>query len=172
MKLLFPQVTCFVPVFFDASWTDNRPDYAVNMTFSDQGSVHSETTITRQIDSPISKFHIIVKEPNKRPATLYNVTARLCELNGMINKVPMIKAAHLSVTKQSNLTFECPLKPGFYVMGNMRIGSRNPFMALIFRPRVSYTICGGLYEEKEDKSLVPLSTYNINFKVVKKSCKE
>lgn len=167
------QVTCFIPVFLNSSWTDNRPDYIVNMTFGgEQAIVYSESTVARQIDSPISKFSIVMKEPNKRLATLYNVTARLCEVNGMFNKVPIIKAAYLAVTKQSNFTFECPLEPGFYVMGNMRIGNRNPLMSFIYRPKVVYTVSGGIYEEMKDKTLLPLTTYDFSLKVVKKSCKE
>ncbi|XP_075153694.1 uncharacterized protein LOC142227174 [Haematobia irritans] len=169
---LSKEFMCFIPTFTHTSWTDRRPDYVVNMTFGDQGAVTSETTVTREILNPVTKFSVLQKDGTNPPVALYNITARLCDLSSVVNKVPMVKQAFGTVTKQSNMTFECPLKPGFYVMGNMRIASRNPILSFMYKPRVTYTFAGGAYEELENKKLVALSTYNFTIKVVKKSCKE
>ncbi|XP_073821592.1 oven mitt [Musca autumnalis] len=163
---------CYQLVFFNNSWTDNRPDFVVNMTFDEQGSVHSETTVNREIAYPVSKFRIIVREDKKPSTTMYNVTSRICDLVAMFSKAPIIKQAYISAMKQSNMSFDCPLKPGYYVMGNMRLGSRNPVISFLYRPKVSYTILGGMYEELKNKSLLPLTTYKMNVKIIKKSCKE
>ncbi|XP_061390618.1 uncharacterized protein LOC133325935 [Musca vetustissima] len=165
------EVNCFQPMFFNTSWTDNRPDFIVNMTFGEQGSVSSETTVNREISYPVSKFRIIIRE-GKKLSTLYNVTSRLCDVAATFSKIPIMKQGFISALKQSNMTFECPLKVGYYVLGNMRLGSRNPVMAFLYRPKVSYTIFGGMYEELPNKTLAPLTTYRINVKIIKKSCKE
>uniref|UniRef100_A0A1I8MNM7 MD-2-related lipid-recognition domain-containing protein n=1 Tax=Musca domestica TaxID=7370 RepID=A0A1I8MNM7_MUSDO len=162
---------CYQLIFYNISWTDNRPDFIVNMTFDDPGSIRSETTVNREIAYPVSKFRIVVRE-DKRSSTLYNVTARMCDLVSTFSKVPLVKQGYITAVKQSNMSFDCPLKPGFYVMGNIRIGSRNPVVSFLYRPKVVYLITGGMYEELKNKSLIPLTTYKISVKIVKKPCKE
>uniref|UniRef100_A0A1I8Q606 MD-2-related lipid-recognition domain-containing protein n=1 Tax=Stomoxys calcitrans TaxID=35570 RepID=A0A1I8Q606_STOCA len=159
-------------MFVNASWTDNRPDFIVNMTFSDQGSIYSETTVVREIAFPIAKFLITQKELGAKPLTLYNISARLCDISAVFNKVPLIKQAYLAATKQSNLSFDCPLKPGFYTMRNLKISSRNPVWGIMNRPKVSYTIMGGMYEEVIGKSNITLTTYAFTMKVIKKTCRD
>ncbi|XP_075153693.1 uncharacterized protein LOC142227173 [Haematobia irritans] len=168
--ILSKEAFCYSPVFMNSSWTDNRPDFSVNMTFQEQGTIFSEATVRREIAFPVSKLTVVQKEFGSMPSTIYNVSARLCDISSFFNKVPVIKQAFLSATKQSNLSFNCPLKPGFYVMGNMRIGNRNPILSFMNRPRVVFTIAGGLYEELKNKTLLPLTTYKFAMKVVKKPC--
>ncbi|KNC29181.1 hypothetical protein FF38_07014, partial [Lucilia cuprina] len=181
---------CYAPEFLDTSWSDRRPDFAVNMTFSKRGTIASLTWVNRDILVPIVKLKILQKEFNEkitilynvtaprlvilqkdccdRTSTLYNLTTRLCDIQQFISKVPMFKETILKALKQGNYTYECPLRRGFYVMDNVRINSRNPILAFMYRPNRTFTFTGGLYEELANRSILPLSTYRFTGKIVKK----
>ncbi|XP_046805315.1 uncharacterized protein LOC111689276 [Lucilia cuprina] len=161
-----------IPKFLETSWTDRRPDFKVNMTFSNQGFIRSLNWFERDITSPVARLVILQKDCCDRTSTLYNLTTRLCDIQQFISKVPMFKETILKALKQGNYTYECPLRRGFYVMDNVRINSRNPILAFMYRPNRTFTFTGGLYEELANRSILPLSTYRFTGKIVKKVCKE
>ncbi|XP_046812630.1 uncharacterized protein LOC124421446 [Lucilia cuprina] len=162
---------CYAPEFLDTSWSDRRPDFVVNMTFSKRGTIASLTWVNRDILVPIVKLKILQKEFNEKITILYNVTARLCDLQQYTSKISMFHQALQTTFKQGNYSMSCPMKKGFYVMDNVRVGLRNPLLSFLHRPKLCYTIEGGLYEEMPNKSVIALTTYNITFKVARKSCK-
>lgn len=164
------QNPCYTLTFINTSWTDRRPEFTVNMTFTQQGSVRSLTWLQNDINSPVAKLKILQKGENNKISVLYSVTARLCELKQFFEKIPMFKSSFQVATKQGNYTFSCPLKQGFYVMENIRIPHRSPALQFMYRTKTTFTFIGGLYEELSDKSILPLTTYEFGIKIMKKLC--
>lgn len=73
--------------------------------------------------------------------------------------------------KQSNYTLSCPLVKGTYVMINMRVSPKNPLLSLLYQPKQTFSVSGGLFEElSRGRRLRALSTYFMTGKVVKKYC--
>lgn len=140
------------------------------MTFDTDAGMSSLTWVNKVVQSPVSQLRIMLKEGKNRESTLYNVSARLCDIDAMIKKIPMLQQVFAKATKQGNYSFDCPMTPGLYVMENMRIGGRSPALALMYRPKARYEFIGGLFNEAKNKTLLPLSTYRISVKIVKKPC--
>ncbi|KAH8284481.1 hypothetical protein KR044_006422, partial [Drosophila immigrans] len=153
-----------------SNWTDDRPRFVVNMTFSNQIGIESITTINEEIASPISSLLIEQQVPKEKKRVIYNVTTKLCALQGIFNSVPLFKPVKENMLKQSNYTFSCPLKKGVYVMSNMRIHPRNPLLGLLYQAKGTFFVKGALSEEMPNEILHPLSTYFLAGRVIKKSC--
>ncbi|XP_030565027.1 uncharacterized protein LOC115765542 [Drosophila novamexicana] len=162
--------SCYYVNFIYTNWTDDRPRFIVNMTFSNQNGVGSTTTINEPILSPVSKMLIVQQSPKEKKRIIYNVTTKLCAMQGILNAVPLFKPAKESVLKQSNYTFSCPLNKGVYVMNNMRVNPRNPLLSLMHQAKGIFTVMGALLEELPNSQMHPLSTYNIAGKIIRKSC--
>lgn len=156
--------------FIYTNWTDDRPRFVVNMTFSNQDGVGSITTINEPILSPISSLLIAQQGPREKKRIIYNVTTKLCAMQGILNAVPLFKPVKENMLKQSNYTFSCPLNKGTYVMSNMRINPRNPFLGLLYQAKGSFIVMGSLSEEMPSAKLHPLSTYYLTGRITKQSC--
>lgn len=165
------QDLCYALSFLDTSWTDSRPYFTVNMTFSNLGFIQSRTWIQKDIAYPVSKIRVSQKTGSKFLPP-FNMTARLCDLYNALSRIPTIKKAFLSATKNSNLTLACPLKAGFYIMDNIRFDKNSRVLALMHRPKDSFLFEGGMYEELRNKKLQTLTTYRFTVKVIKTSCKD
>ncbi|XP_075153692.1 uncharacterized protein LOC142227172 [Haematobia irritans] len=163
---------CYAMSFFDTSWTDRRPYFRVNMTFSNEGFIESRTWVERDIAYPVSKLRISQRGLAKAMLPPFNITARVCDLYNALSQVPAIKNAFLSVTKGGNASLTCPMKAGFYLMGNIRFEKNGRILSLLYRPKAYYLFEGGLYEELKNRKLSVLTTYRFSAKVVKVSCKE
>ncbi|XP_017151707.1 uncharacterized protein LOC108161850 [Drosophila miranda] len=161
---------CYNVILTYANWTDDRPRFVVNMTFSNQTGIGSLTTINEEIASPVSRILIVQRSSKEKPRTIYNASTRLCDLQNVFNSVPLFKPVKDNVLKQSNYSLSCPLTKGTYAMNNMRINPKNPLLGLLYQPKHSFTVKGGLYEELPRGRIRPLSTYFMAGKVIKKSC--
>lgn len=143
----------------------------MNMTFSNQSGIASVTTINEEIASPVSKILVLQHSARDKPRTIYNATMKLCDLQNVFNSVPLFKPVKDSMLKQSNYSMSCPLVPGTYSMGNMKISPKNPLLSLLYQPKHSFSVKGGLFEETGSRGhLRPLSTYFMAGRVVKKAC--
>ncbi|XP_017126104.2 uncharacterized protein LOC108145294 [Drosophila elegans] len=163
--------SCYYVTFTYANWTDDRPRFVVNMTFSNQTGIGSVTTINEEIASPVSRILILQHSAREKPRTIYNASTKLCDLQNVFNSVPLFKPAKDNMLKQSNFTLSCPLVKGTYAMNNMRVSPKNPLLSLLYQPKRSFSVKGGLFEEPpRGGRLRPLSTYFMAGKVVKKSC--
>ena len=139
------------------------------MTFSSQGGIYSETTVNELVQSPIVRLAVWMQEGNGPKNTLYNITAKLCDLQGMVSKIPIFKTASQTL-KTGNYTYACPMKEGVYIMDNMRIKTRNPMLAFFYRPNTVFAFDGGLYRVLKNGTTISLTTYKIIAKIVKFSC--
>ncbi|XP_039479308.1 uncharacterized protein LOC120443932 [Drosophila santomea] len=163
--------SCYYVAFTYANWTDDRPRFIVNMTFSNQTGIGSITTINEEIASPVSRILILQHSGRQKPRTVYNASTKLCDLQNVFNSVPLFKPAKDNMLKQSNYTLSCPLVKGTYAMHNMRVSPKNPLLSLLYQPKHTFSVSGGLFEElSRGRRLRPLSTYFMTGKVVKKSC--
>ncbi|KAH8279562.1 hypothetical protein KR018_001567, partial [Drosophila ironensis] len=162
--------SCYYIVFTYANWTDDRPRFIVNMTFSNQTGIGSVTVINEEIASPISRLLLLSHTARERPRTIYNASTKLCDLQALYNSVPLFKPAKDNILKQSNYTMSCPLEKGTYVMYNMRVSPRNPLLGLLYQPKHTFSVKGGLFEELPRGKVRPLSTYFMTGRVIKKSC--
>ncbi|SPP79194.1 uncharacterized protein LOC117581899 [Drosophila guanche] len=162
--------SCFYVILTYCNWTDDRPRFVVNMTFSNQTGIGSITTINEEIASPVSRILIVQRSGKEKSRTIYNASTRLCDLQNVFNSVPLFKPAKDSVLKQSNYTMSCPLTKGTYAMNNMRINPKNPLLSLLYQPKHYFMVKGGLYEELPRGRMRPLSTYFMRGKVIKRSC--
>ncbi|XP_016968696.2 uncharacterized protein LOC108036842 [Drosophila biarmipes] len=162
--------SCYYVTFTYANWTDDRPRFVVNMTFSNQTGIGSVTTINEEIASPVSRILIIQHSAREKARTIYNASTRLCDLQNVFNSVPLFKPVKDNMLKQSNYTLSCPLGKGTYAMNNMRVSPKNPLLSLLYQPKHTFSVKGGLFEELRGRRLRPLSTYFMTGKVVKKSC--
>ncbi|XP_043640343.1 uncharacterized protein LOC122611386 [Drosophila teissieri] len=163
--------SCYYVTFTYANWTDDRPRFIVNMTFSNQTGIGSITTINEEIASPVSRILILQHSGRQKPRTVYNASTKLCDLQNVFNSVPLFKPAKDNMLKQSNYTLSCPLVKGTYAMHNMRVSPKNPLLSLLYQPKHTFSVSGGLFEElSRGRRLRPLSTYFMTGKVVKKSC--
>ncbi|XP_017065563.2 uncharacterized protein LOC108104169 [Drosophila eugracilis] len=163
--------SCYYVAFTYANWTDDRPRFVVNMTFSNQTGIGSVTTINEEIASPVSRILILQHSAREKPRTIYNASTKLCDLQTVFNSVPLFKPAKDNMLKQSNYTLSCPLIKGTYAMNNMRVSPKNPLLSLLYQRKHTFSVKGGLYEElPRGRRLRPLSTYFMAGKVVKKSC--
>ncbi|KAH8361004.1 hypothetical protein KR093_007464, partial [Drosophila rubida] len=152
------------------NWTDDRPRFEVNMTFSNQNGIGSITTINEEISSPISSLLIEQQSPKEKKRVIYNVTTKLCTLQSIFNSVPLFKPVKENILKQSNYTFSCPLKKGVYVMNNMRINPRNPLLNLMYQVKGTFFVRGALSAEMPNEILHSLSTYFITGRIIRKNC--
>ncbi|XP_017029361.1 uncharacterized protein ovm [Drosophila kikkawai] len=163
--------SCYYIFFTHANWTDARPRFIVNMTFSNQTGIGSVTTINEEIASPVSRILILQHSSKEKPRTIYNATMKLCDLQNVFNSVPLFKPVKDNMLKQSNYSLSCPLVPGTYSMGNMKVSPKNPLLSLLYQPKHTFSVKGGLFEELGSRGrLRPLSTYFMAGKVVKRSC--
>ncbi|XP_034667037.1 uncharacterized protein LOC117900694 [Drosophila subobscura] len=162
--------SCYYVILTYSNWTDDRPRFVVNMTFSNQTGISSITTINEEIASPVSRILIVQRAGKEKSRTIYNASTRLCDLQNVFNSVPLFKPAKDSVLKQSNYTMSCPLTKGTYAMNNMRVNPKNPLLSLLYQPKHSFMVKGGLYEELPRGRMRPLSTYFMTGKVIKRSC--
>ncbi|EDW87091.1 uncharacterized protein LOC6526257 [Drosophila yakuba] len=163
--------SCYYVAFTYANWTDDRPRFIVNMTFSNQTGIGSITTINEEIASPVSRILILQHSGRQKPRTVYNASTKLCDLQNVFNSVPLFKPAKDNMLKQSNYTLSCPLVKGTYAMHNMRVSPKNPLLSLLYQPKHTFSVSGGLFEElSRGRRLRALSTYFMTGKVVKKSC--
>ncbi|KAH8237854.1 hypothetical protein KR032_003997 [Drosophila birchii] len=163
--------SCYYILFTHANWTDDRPRFIVNMTFSNQSGISSVTTINEEIASPVSRLLILQHSAKEKARTIYNATMKLCDLQNVFNSVPLFKPVKDNMLKQSNYSLSCPLVPGTYSMGNMKVSPKNPLLSLLYQPKHTFSVKGGLFEELGSKGrLRPLSTYFLAGKVVKRSC--
>ncbi|KAH8357064.1 hypothetical protein KR200_009902 [Drosophila serrata] len=163
--------SCYYIYFTHANWTDDRPRFIVNMTFSNQSGIASVTTINEEIASPVSRILILQHSTKEKARTIYNATMKLCDLQNVMNSVPLFKPVKDNMLKQSNYSMSCPLVPGTYSMGNMKVSPKNPLLGLLYQPKHTFSVKGGLFEELGSKGrLRPLSTYFMAGKVVKRSC--
>ncbi|KAH8352475.1 hypothetical protein KR084_004404 [Drosophila pseudotakahashii] len=162
--------SCYYVAFTYANWTDDRPRFVVNMTFSNQTGIGSVTTINEEIASPVSRILILQHSGREKARTIYNASTKLCDLQNVFNAVPLFKPAKDNMLKQSNYSLSCPLVKGTYAMNNMRVSPKNPLLSLLYQPKHSFSVKGGLFEELRGRRLRPLSTYFMTGKVVKKSC--
>ncbi|KAM8718197.1 hypothetical protein ACLKA7_004843 [Drosophila subpalustris] len=140
------------------------------MTFSNQDGVGSITTINEPVSSPISSLLIVQQGPKEKKRIIYNMTTKLCAMQGIFNAVPLFKPVKESMLKQSNYTFSCPLNKGTYVMNNMRINPRNPLLGLMYQAKGTFTVMGSLSEELPSAKLHLLSTYYLSGRITKKNC--
>ncbi|KAH8413073.1 hypothetical protein KR009_007803, partial [Drosophila setifemur] len=161
---------CYYITFTYSNWTDDRPRFIVNMTFSNQSGITSLTVINEEIASPVARLLILQHSPKVKPRTIYNASTKLCELQALFNSVPLFKPAKDNMLKQSNYSLSCPLLKGTYVMNNMRVSPRNPLLTLLYQPKHTFSVKGGVYEELSRGRTKPLSLYFMTGKVVKKSC--
>ncbi|XP_017856638.1 PREDICTED: uncharacterized protein LOC108609428 [Drosophila arizonae] len=161
---------CYYINLLSSNWTDDRPRFVVNMTFSSQNGIGSITTINDPIASPVARLLIVQQSPNESKRIVYNMTTKLCAIKGIIDAVPLFKPVKDNMLKQSNYTFSCPLKKGVYVMNNMRINPKNPLLSVLYQAKGTFTVMGALLEELPNTQMHPLSTYNIEGKILKKSC--
>ncbi|XP_017105282.3 uncharacterized protein ovm [Drosophila bipectinata] len=162
--------SCYYVTFSYTNWTDDRPRFIVNMTFSNQSGIGSVTTINEEIASPISRLLILQHSSREKSRTIYNASTRLCDLQNLFNSVPLFKPAKDNMLKQSNYTMSCPLTKGTYAMYNMRVSPKNPLLSLLYQPKQTFTVKGGLFEELPRGRVRPLSTYFLAGKVVRRSC--
>jgi len=156
--------------FTYANWTDDRPRFVVNMTFSNQTGIGSVTIINEEIASPVSRILILQHSAREKARTIYNASTKQCDLQNVLNSVPLFKPVKDNMLKQSNYTLSCPLVKGTYAMNNMRVSPKNPILSLLYQPKHTFSVKGGLFEELRGRRLRPLSTYFMMGKVVKKSC--
>ncbi|KAH8282975.1 hypothetical protein KR054_011303 [Drosophila jambulina] len=171
LSIIATKESCYYILFTHANWTDDRPRFIVNMTFSNQSGIGSVTTINEEIASPVSRLLILQHSAKEKPRTIYNATMKLCDLQNVMNSVPLFKPVKDNMLKQSNYSLSCPLVPGTYAMGNMKISPKNPLLSLLYQPKHTFSVKGGLFEELGSKGrLRPLSTYFMAGKVVKRSC--
>ncbi|XP_034475065.1 uncharacterized protein LOC117782178 [Drosophila innubila] len=161
---------CYYVDFIYTNWTDDRPRLIVNMTFSNQDGVGSITTINEPIVSPISSLLIEQRGPKEKKRIIYNVTTKLCAMQSIFNAVPLFKPVKENMLKQSNYTFSCPLNKGVYVMNNMRVNPKNPFLGLMYQAKGTFIVMGSLSEETSNGKLHHLSTYYLNGRITKRSC--
>ncbi|EDV57182.1 uncharacterized protein LOC6540735 [Drosophila erecta] len=163
--------SCYYVIFTYANWTDARPRFIVNMTFSNQTGIGSVTTINEEIASPVSRLLILQHFGRQKPRTIYNASTKLCDLQNVFNSVPLFKPAKDNMLKQSNYTMSCPLVKGTYAINNMRVNPKNPLLSLLYQPKHTFSVSGGLFEELSGgRRLRALSTYFMTGKVVKKFC--
>ncbi|XP_033151078.1 uncharacterized protein LOC117135133 [Drosophila mauritiana] len=163
--------SCYYVTFTYANWTDDRPRFVVNMTFSNQTGIGSITTINEEIASPVSRILILQHSGRGKARTIYNASTKLCDLQNVFNSVPLFKPAKDNMLKQSNYTLSCPLVKGTYAMTNMRVSPKNPLLSLLYQPKHTFSVSGGLFEEiSRGRRLRALSTYFMTGKVVKKYC--
>ncbi|KAH8409393.1 hypothetical protein KR222_002319, partial [Zaprionus bogoriensis] len=162
--------TCFYVHFMYTNWTDDRPRFVVNMTFSNQDGIGSTTTINEPVISPVSSLLILQQGFQEKNRIIYNMTTKLCTMQSVFNAVPLFKAVKENMLKQSNYTFSCPLNRGVYVMNNMRINPKNPLLGLLYHTKGNFIVKGALLEELPNTGLHPLSTYYVNGRINKKSC--
>ncbi|XP_017046091.1 uncharacterized protein LOC108091411 [Drosophila ficusphila] len=163
--------SCYYVTFTHANWTDDRPRFVVNMTFSNQSGIGSVTTINEEIASPVSRILIQQHSAREKARTIYNASTKLCDLQNVLNSVPLFKPAKDNMLKQSNYTLSCPLVKGTYAMNNMRVSPKNPLLSLLYQPKHTFSVKGGLFEEvPRSRRLRPLSTYFMAGKIVKRSC--
>nr|XP_016935096.1 uncharacterized protein LOC108013685 [Drosophila suzukii] len=162
--------SCYYVTFTYANWTDDRPRFVVNMTFSNQTGIGSVTIINEEIASPVSRILILQHSAREKARTIYNASTKLCDLQNVLNSVPLFKPVKDNMLKQSNYTLSCPLVKGTYAMNNMRVSPKNPILSLLYQPKHTFSVKGGLFEELRGRRLRPLSTYFMMGKVVKKSC--
>ncbi|EDW77638.2 uncharacterized protein Dwil_GK19356 [Drosophila willistoni] len=161
--------SCYYISFTYTNWTDAQPRFVVNMTFSNQSGIGSITTINEEIPMPVSRL-LVLQIGGNQPRTIYNASTKLCELQSLFNSVPLFKPAKDNFLKQGNYSFSCPLPRGTYVMSNMRINPKNPLLSLLYQPKRSFIVRGGLFEELPSGRISPLSTYFMAGKVIKRSC--
>lgn len=163
---------CYQTEILNYSYTDRRPDFQVNMTFNfELGSIRSETLLTKQVNIPVAIMQVIQRDDGKSPQTIYNATTRLCDVKKFFEKVPMFLQAFKAATRQGNYTFSCPMKPGLYIMDNLRFPNRSPFLGFMYRPKTIFAFSGGLFDQLENKTMLPLTTYKFSMKIIKKPCK-
>lgn len=156
--------------FIYTNWTDDRPRFTVNMTFSNQDGIGSTTTINEPVLSPVSSLLIVQQGVNERKRIIYNMTTKLCTMQSIFNAVPLFKAVKENMLKQSNYTFSCPLNRGVYVMNNMRINPKNPLLGLLYQAKGNFTVSGALLEELPNTRMNPLSTYYVYGRIIRKTC--
>lgn len=161
---------CYYIDLLYSNWTDDRPRFIVNMTFSSQNGIASVTTINDPVISPVASLLIVQQSPNEKKRIVYNMTTKLCAMKGIIDAVPLFKPVKENMLRQSNYTFSCPLNKGVYVMNNMRINPKNPLLSLLYQAKGIFTVTGALLEELPNSEMHPLSTYNFAGKILKKGC--
>lgn len=142
------------------------------MTFFKQGIIRSLTWVNEDVLRPIAKLRIFQTDSNNKVNTFYNITTRLCDIHQFTKQIAMISQAFQTVFKNGNYSMSCPLKKGFYVMENARVGNRNPVWDFLYKPKTKFSVIGGLYREAANNTsnLVSLTTYKMIMKIIKKSC--
>ncbi|ALC39762.1 CG12662, partial [Drosophila busckii] len=156
------------------NWTDDRPRFVVNMTFSNVEGVASITTINEEIASPMMSLLISQQDFKEKPRIIYNVTTKLCAMQAIFNSVPIFKTLKDNMLRQSNYTFSCPLKTGVYVMTNMRANPKNPLLNMMYKRKRIFVVQGGMFEAPQhsnvDKQFHTLTTYYVTGRIVRKTC--
>lgn len=152
------------------SWTDQPPTFLVNMSFSPEGGITSITTVNEVVEDPIVRFTVWVKDGNKPANTVYNISSKLCEFQNAVTKIPIFKTVSQTL-KPGNYSFDCPMKVGVYIMDNVRLKNRNPFLSFIYRPNTIFGFNGGMFRKLDNGTTISLTTYNIVCKVIKLPCK-
>ncbi|EDW04291.1 GH11716, partial [Drosophila grimshawi] len=147
--------SCYYVNFLYTNWTDDRPRFTVNMTFSNSNGIESITTINEEIKSPVTRMLILQQRNKEKKNIVYNATTRLCDMHSIMNAVPLFKPVKDGILKQSNYSFSCPLNKGVYTMSNMRISPRNPLLSILHQSKGIFVVRGALLEELPNSELHP-----------------
>ncbi|XP_067635312.1 uncharacterized protein [Eurosta solidaginis] len=166
------QQQCYRLKYLNYSYNDS-PDYRVSMLWKNQYSFMTLTQVSKAVQLPIWSVNIsqhLIKR-NQPPKLLHNGTYKTCEFWKNIKQINIINtfAEQLFFKSGSNLSMECPLPVGTYVLKNIHIPSDSNILRYMYWPNTLYSFVGAVYNEQPNKTLERLCNYEVNATVIK-SC--